>query len=147
MKLLIKRLLIIPLLCLGGCYTQMAYRDAYDYQNQNNYNDTSTQTNNTENNEFLSPVCNVVEEPVVDLSGVGVTYNTYYQGNVQTKTTVKSGNGSNSGSSTDTRNRVNSNQSNSSTNNGSKNTNPTTQPSRTRDSGQSSPPNRERSRN
>jgi len=138
----------MPLFYLGGCYTQLTYRDSYDYQNQNNYNDTTTQSYSGTNSEFLTPVCNVVEEPVVDLSGVGVTYNPYNQVNNQTKTrtdqnnSVKSGNRPDSGSSTDTRNRVNSTQRNTPTNT----TGTTSQPARTRDNGQSSPPNREKSR-
>jgi len=156
MKSLIKILFVIPLLCLGGCYTQMAYRDAYDYQNQNN--DTTAQPNNAPNSEFLSPVCNVVEEPIVDLSDVGVTYNPYNPGNGQTrsrteqKTGGTSGNNSNISSTTNTRNRVNSTQSNPTTNpdNGrtrNTNTSTTSQPTRTRDNGQSSSPSREKSRN
>jgi hypothetical protein len=149
MKLFIKLLLLFPLFCLGGCYTQMAYKDSYDDLNQNNYNDSSRQINSSTNSEFLTPVCNVVEEPVVDLSGVGVTYNPYAQSNVQTKTrtdqngNVKSSNGSNQGSNTDTRTRVNPSQGRSSINNSGS----TSQPTRARDTSQSAPQNRERSKN
>jgi len=142
MKYLRKILLIVPFLFLGGCYTQIAYRDSSDDRNQNNYQNTSTQTNNAGNSEFLSPVCNVVEEPVVDLNAVGVTYNPYNQAGAQSKTktgqniNVKSGNGSGPESKTETRIRVNASQGNTST---------TT--TRTRDNGQTSQPNREKSKN
>jgi hypothetical protein len=142
MKYFSKILLMVPLLFLSGCYTQIAYRDSSDDRNQNNYQDTSTQTNDAGNSEFLAPVCNVVEEPVVDLNAVGVTYNPYNQAGVQSKTktdqniNVKSGNGSGPASKPDTRIRVNTSPGNTST---------TT--TRTRDNGQTSPPNREKSKN
>jgi hypothetical protein len=162
MKTLIKLLFVIPLLWLGGCYTQLAYRDAYDYQsdNQNYNNDTTTQTSDNGNSEYSAPVCTVIEEsPVVDLSNVGVSYNRNYLENIQTKTRVeqnspaRAGNNSNTGSSQDSRNRVSTppkNQSATPDNGRSQNTNnkgTTTPPVRTRDSGQPSSPSREKPRN
>jgi hypothetical protein len=158
MKTLIKLLFVIPILWLGGCYTQLAYRDAYDYQSdtQNNNNETTTQTSDNGNSEYSAPVCTVIEEsPVVDLSNVGVSYNRNYLENIQTKTRVeqnspaRAGNNSNTGS----RNRVNTppkNQSATPDNGRSQNTNntgTTTPPVRTRDSVQPSSPSREKPRN
>jgi len=44
MKTLVKILLLIPLLTLGGCYTQLALRDSYDYDDEYTYQEQEDTT-------------------------------------------------------------------------------------------------------